>query len=270
MSEPRRLKHETRSALARTLLESAEADRSCAGARERVLGAMGVGVSAVVISASVASVAAKATASGAAPATKGIGLIVAKWVALAMLGSGVVVGVRHQMYVDRVTSVVATPVTVPSPSVPPPLTLAVAAAPSADEPSPLPVTPAPVRVAEPAASPPIVMRRRGAARAAQAASAVASAAPTAAVSTASEQTRALAAVRAQIAERDGPRALASLDDFEARYPKSRFAEEVSVLRIDALLASGRREEAVTRGQVFLLRIPDSAYARHVQSALAVP
>jgi len=264
MSEPRRLKHETRSTLARALLESAVADRSDPGARERVLGA--IGVSAVVMSASAASAALKAgTTSGAAasataPAIKGVGLVVAKWAALVMLGGAAVVGVHQVVRAADVTESVSTPA-IAHPAAPHSVV-----APAAPQASSLPVEPEAPPSDEHLAPPPKPAPRKPATANSNSPVAVEQPQP----STISEQTRILDSIRKQIASHDGPRALASLDAFQARYPMSRFAEEVTVLRIDALVASERRAEAAAQGSAFLARNPRSAYAGHVENTLVQP
>ena len=101
MSEMRRLQDETRSVLARRLLESANADRSRPGACERALDAMSLGVVGMT-AAGAAAKAGGAFASGGAvggvggggsvaPAgiAKGAALLIAKWAGLGVLGSAV-------------------------------------------------------------------------------------------------------------------------------------------------------------------------------------
>lgn len=84
------------------------------------------------------------------------------------------------------------------------------------------------------------------------------------------QLEALAEVRSALLAGQPGRALELLDGFDRRYRASPLAEEVALLRIDALLDAGRGAEAAAIGQAFLTKHPGSAYAQHIRSRLKSP
>jgi hypothetical protein len=86
----------------------------------------------------------------------------------------------------------------------------------------------------------------------------------------SQQLGALNEVRGALAAGDPRRALGLLDDFERRNPSSSLREECAVLRIDALVDSGRGAEASQLADAFLLAHPASAYGQHVRSKVKSP
>lgn len=69
---------------------------------------------------------------------------------------------------------------------------------------------------------------------------------------------------------DAPRALTLVDEHEARFPSSAFAEERAVLRFDALLRTGRRDEAARAADALLRRWPSSVHRHHIEESLAAP
>lgn len=69
--------------------------------------------------------------------------------------------------------------------------------------------------------------------------------------------------RRALAAGDSPRALRHVDDHARRFPSGALAVERDVLRIDALVAAGRRDEATTRARDFLAQHPGSAQARRI-------
>lgn len=73
---------------------------------------------------------------------------------------------------------------------------------------------------------------------------------------------------AQIAAASAPsRALELLDDAERRFPRSAMAQERSVLRVQALLAAGRRDEALSRARAFLAANPGTAHRPRLEQLL---
>ena len=84
------------------------------------------------------------------------------------------------------------------------------------------------------------------------------------------QLTALSAVRAALASGDTTRALALLDALEARNPASPLAEEIAVLRIDALVDAKRGIEASALAAAFANAYPESAYGQHVRSKTKSP
>jgi len=73
--------------------------------------------------------------------------------------------------------------------------------------------------------------------------------------------------RSALARGDAQGALALLDRYAKRFPKPRLGAEATVLRIEALAASGRRDEAVRLGKALLTREPRGPYARRVRSLI---
>jgi outer membrane protein assembly factor BamD (BamD/ComL family) len=80
----------------------------------------------------------------------------------------------------------------------------------------------------------------------------------------------LGAIREALTAHDSPRALRMLDDFDRQFPASNLSEEVTVLRIDALVDSGRLVEASNLASRFLKGHPKSAYGEHVGSKIQSP
>jgi outer membrane protein assembly factor BamD (BamD/ComL family) len=80
-----------------------------------------------------------------------------------------------------------------------------------------------------------------------------------------EQLEALRAIRADVDSGDAARALARIDAFNASYAGSPLAEEVLVLRIDALSRAERKAEAAALATSFLQRFPTSAYGTRVRA-----
>jgi hypothetical protein len=69
--------------------------------------------------------------------------------------------------------------------------------------------------------------------------------------------------RRALAAGDPSIALRHVDDHARRFPSGAFAVERDVIRIDALAAAGRRDEAASRARDFLARHPGSAQARRI-------
>jgi hypothetical protein len=301
MSEMRRLRDETRSPMARALLESVADDRSESGARDRALGALGLGAVASV-AATAATTAAKAAtlstvassgvaggggAGGAAvPLAQGVAkggaLAVMKWIGIGVLCSGAAIG--SVRYVRRDATIAAPDPAIataagrpdgrevsarsagPRPAAETPAVPAAIAAPSQplppsdDAPSP------PPRLAPPrAAEPPLAHPAGDLGDNTPASTVVTPAAEPVAV-----QLAALSAIRGALAAHDPARALTLLADFDRRNPSSSLAEEVAVLRIDALVDSGLRAEAETLAEAFLRAHPASVFAERVRTKLKTP
>ena len=66
---------------------------------------------------------------------------------------------------------------------------------------------------------------------------------------------------------DTARALALLDEHDARFPGGALAEEAAVVRVKALLAAGRSAEAGALGRRFVEGHPSSPYAAQITRAL---
>lgn len=77
----------------------------------------------------------------------------------------------------------------------------------------------------------------------------------------------MTSVRAALAAGEAERALQGLAAYEAEFPAGAFTIEVSVLRIEALVRSGRAAEARDLGARFLAQHPSGASARRVTLSL---
>jgi hypothetical protein len=73
--------------------------------------------------------------------------------------------------------------------------------------------------------------------------------------------------RRAIANREAPRALDILDDYGTRFPGGALRSEATMLRIEALVAVGRRPDATRLGAAVLASAPDSPYAARVRSLI---
>ncbi len=73
--------------------------------------------------------------------------------------------------------------------------------------------------------------------------------------------------RSALARGDANAALASLARHDREFPGGFLGTEAEVVRIQALLASGRRTEAKSRGDALLAREPNGPQARRVRSIL---
>ncbi len=78
----------------------------------------------------------------------------------------------------------------------------------------------------------------------------------------------VAAARAALGKNDAEETLRLLDEYDREFPRGAFAVEVSVLRIEALLRTGRTEEARRLGSKFLSEHREGAFARRVSASLA--
>lgn len=259
---------QTSQAFARQLLDSGRADGPPAEARERALLAFGLAPVGLLAVAPPAAALAPAPSPALVVGGKAVPWVVAKSLAVGLLGSLVALSV-----VDRTLSSPA-----PAPTVlPPPSAARVASAAErsgpAAEPSALVVEPASPVVVLKSSAP--VLPQPDAARPAEAARAPLEA-PVSGASAAAFQDgglldlEALARVRRALSERDAQRALGLLDDFKKRFPASQVAEEAAVLRIEALRAQGRTREAHELGRTFLQERPSSVYAAKVRSITQAP
>lgn len=78
---------------------------------------------------------------------------------------------------------------------------------------------------------------------------------------------AIESARAALARRDYARALSLLDEHRRRFRKANLMAEATVLRIEALAASGEKSAAARLGKAFLARDPNGPYARRVRSLI---
>jgi len=72
--------------------------------------------------------------------------------------------------------------------------------------------------------------------------------------------------RARTALRSGApgQALSALEQYRARYPRGSFGQEVRVLRIEALAASGNRARALAEANAFLAQNPKSPHSERLR------
>jgi hypothetical protein len=73
--------------------------------------------------------------------------------------------------------------------------------------------------------------------------------------------------RRAIADREPARALDILDDYGTRFAEGALRSEATMLRIEALVAAGRRPDATRLGAAVLASAPDSPYAARVRSLI---
>jgi len=76
--------------------------------------------------------------------------------------------------------------------------------------------------------------------------------------------------QARAALREPQRALGLLDEYARNYPQGRLQQEALVLRVQALLAAGKREQAALVARRFSAQHPASPYSRRLASLVAAP
>lgn len=229
--DPERLINESSDGFERELLRAGRSDAMSAESRRAILGALGVGGSLV----------AAGTIAAGVKASSGKGLLTA----LGITGVGAIGAVGVWAGVN-----LTEPAHVPAPKVAPnpaPRALVV-------EPKPAPETP-PVEVVTPDAIEP------------PSKDAPAPRTPNTVSDPLSLELSAIESARAALARRDYARALRSLDEHRKRFPNARLMAEATVLRIEALAASGEKQAAARIGKAFLARDPNGPYARRVRSLL---
>lgn len=74
--------------------------------------------------------------------------------------------------------------------------------------------------------------------------------------------------RTALSKGDASGCLARLDDYDRRVQKGTFEREVTVMRVEALIARGDTARARSLGEAFLEQSPDSPYANRIRSLLA--
>jgi hypothetical protein len=231
MNEPRRLRDEVESDLARALLDAGTSYRSSDRVRARTLAALGVAGTTAL------------TAGSAGGASTGL-LTKAGWTKLlAISGIGVTAAAPVAYYAWQQAERDSAPVATAQPQRARP---------------PVPVTRAPEPPApEQRAEPPV--RVTPVAPRAEPKSSSASAL--------TAELAALDAARSRLASGDASGALALLDVYARSYPRGRLVLEAEVLRIDALAKSGQMSAAKRRADAFLKRHPNSVLASRVRTYL---
>jgi hypothetical protein len=100
--------------------------------------------------------------------------------------------------------------------------------------------------------------------------AVAPAPPAEPAPTLADETAALDAVRAALETASGGAALGLLDGYDRRFVAGSLRSEATVLRVEALLAAGRRAEAVALATRQISADPTSAHAARLRSLVEAP
>ena len=83
-----------------------------------------------------------------------------------------------------------------------------------------------------------------------------------------EEVAALDRARAHLSAGRAAQALISIQLYERTFPAPVLAEEALALKVEALVRAGRSAEAVTIGDAFLARRPQSPVAARIRRALA--
>jgi hypothetical protein len=250
MTDPSRLIEHEADELERDMLLAGRRDGPSSARRRAITAGLGVGMASTLTVAS----AAKAAAAGAAKA--GVPhsvswlsqLVRAPWTVGGALGAaaiaaGVSLWPAAPSSPTTVSSTLTAPLTKPAPPGPP--------APRVDEPAPTAPRPAQFQAPSLAAS-------RG--------PAPPDAAPAAAPSLADELAL-LETARAALVRGEPRRTLSVLDEHARSFRRPRLTTEASVLRIEALVASGDRPRAARLGKDFLAKHANGPYERRVRSLI---
>lgn len=75
--------------------------------------------------------------------------------------------------------------------------------------------------------------------------------------------------RAKLARGDAAGALVSLDQHDREFPRGLLGAEAEVLRVEALVKAGRRDEARARGERLLAREPNGPHAKRLRTLLGL-
>jgi len=89
-------------------------------------------------------------------------------------------------------------------------------------------------------------------------------APSSAANDLREQIALLDRARAAVRARDSGRALAELSAYGKRFPRGEFSQEVSVLKIEALVQNGQMDAARALGRRFLTAHPESPHVERIE------
>lgn len=222
--------------LADDLFAAGRAEAAPAGARVRALAALGLDAAVGGAAPDAGDGSGGGQATGAAPAAKAATL---KVLAVVALAGAVGLGVWRASVAE------------PSPTTPPPTVATTAttapvptetAATSASTELPLPAA---VPSATPSTAPALAVKPAAVTgpRPSAAPAAPASAPPPAAADALAAEIALLDRARARLRASDAPGALAELDRHAAEHPRGALASEATLLRIEALVLAGRREEA---------------------------
>jgi hypothetical protein len=270
MNGPKRLRDGAGDDRVRRVLQSARLDEPPSAAQERLLVRMGVGVAALTATAVTKAAVTTSMAPAATALSAGTGLIgIVKWIGIGVIAGGltigglnVVKGIAQPSDHAPESSNAARPAAIPKlPAAAPPQVLS--ASQTSDEQRPQ------TSVPEPPSQP------RAALLTPQATPSTEQEAPTPQPSASTPsplaiETEELGHVRAAMAQGRPADALALLDGFSARHPWAVLGEEATVLRVEALMASGAVQSATALADEFLRTRRSSAYADRIRSLVRRP
>jgi hypothetical protein len=266
MKSPRTRLDEATTELERDLLRSWSAERPSAHARHKALGIAVVATGTAAGSAAGATGGAAIGAAAGAKATGTLALLVGKWL---IVGGAVAAGALvARPYLRRPEPLPATrPAEVSAPPAPPVRAPTVAPAPAAagvvPAPPPAPeVRPAPSAPARRAFRSRLVDVERPAVEVV-----AAPPEPKRATRELGEQVASLDRAERALAAGDAAEALRLADDYDRRFPTGSLLQEATVVRVEALLKLGHRDEAARVGRTFLASHPSSPYAAKIRRRL---
>lgn len=241
MSDPKRLFIDAdEGSLERSLLDAWTADGPSQAAREKTLAALGLATAGSVVGTTAASA---SIAPKAVLATAGL----MKWFGLLILALGLSAGVFVFLKRDRVAqpliSISAPTTSAIAPSAAPSTTVVTMNLDSLPQDVPTATPSARVHSAHPAPRP--------------------------ADSSLSPQIALLDRARAALAAGDASRAENLAERYEGDFPNGAFTQEAEVLRVEALIGEGRRDDATTVGKHFLDAHPTSPHAPHLREILGL-
>jgi len=230
MSDPQRITEARPDALESDLIVSMRDDAPSRRARDRTLAALGLGGATLGVSTSTtAAIAGKA-------AMAGTWIAVGKWIALGIGGGALVVGLLHEKPEPRGRfAVAAAPPTAIVAPVEGPMTPVIAAAPPS---AAQPLVPSPKA--------PVARPIRGL----------------------TEEIALLDLARRATRAGEPLRTLDLLGSYRTRFPRGLLAPEASVLRIEALMASGQKSAAISLARDLLAISPTGPHAERLRTIVS--
>lgn len=241
MNELRRWSEEGATATELSLLEVSRREHAPARARERALQALGI----------TAVLSTVATTTTTAAATNG-GALLLKFLGISALGGGLVVGglAVHRTLRAPASGAVSQAISKPSANLKARAPQVVAEAPAQ--------VPSAAILGAPSSAPSSATASNVAPRSARV---------EAGSGGLSREVAALELAHRALAAHNPNSALHLLDSYRAEFPHGALGSEASVLRVQALLASGNRAAAQALADSYSSRHPDSPYARRIQDIL---
>jgi hypothetical protein len=272
MNSPERLFQSCQHPEARELLRAGMAEAPRPSAKRAAALVLGIGAAISVTSAAGAATAsvatATATATASAVAAPSIALLVGKWIALGTVAGLALAGganalsspaeaPQQQAAAPVLPALQATPAVAQHPT--PPTRNESASAPAAAEaPTPLPASPNAKPAAEPAAASPAVAAN------------LPSSAQLPDGRDLGREVAQIDAARRAVAAGNAGVALSHLDQYAALDRTSTLDREAQLLRIDALLLSGRKAEALRLAQGYLALHPGDPHSTRLRALVQAP